>query len=124
MNTVRHFGFYINDLKSTKQFFEKLGFKTIYENREYWRKHFGIIDVVKMEKEDYTIEFVKPADFVIPYRQAHIALTVDNCDNAYKKCIDNLAINVVTPGLSPDKTVKLAFVEAPGNILIELVEEL
>lgn len=120
----RHFGFYVNDVKPPKQFFQTLGFKNIYENQEYWRNQFGIIDVVKMEKNGFIIEFVRPADFVIPYRQSHFALTVDDCEKAYKHCLDNLAINVISPGLSPDKTVKVAFVEAPGNILIELVEEL
>lgn len=123
-NGIRHFGFYVNDVKTPQKFFELLGFNTIYESQEFWLNEFGMIDVVKMRKDKQTIEFVKPAHFIVPFRQSHIALTVDNCEKTYKECIDNLAVNVVSPGLSPDKTVKVAFVEAPGNILIELVEEI
>lgn len=123
-NSIRHVGFYVNDVKTPQKFFELLGFNTIYESQEFWLNKFGVIDVVKMCKDNQTIEFVKPAHFIVPFRQSHIALTVEDCEKAYKECINNLAVTVVSPRLSPDKTVNVAFVEAPGNILIELVEEI
>lgn len=123
MATVRHTGFYVDNLSASVNFFVNLDFEVIYEKTENWENDFGQLSIIKlMDKEKNIIELINNFNQKVDQHD-HIALTVTNLQELYTKLQLNGIIFIVDPRLSPDKSVNVAFCKDPSGIIIELVEE-
>jgi catechol 2,3-dioxygenase-like lactoylglutathione lyase family enzyme len=135
-------GIVVNDLKKTKDFWVNiLGFKRHIEAVEespYIDELLAIkgpsLKTVKLiDSKGFIIELLKFENYQVENSWAgdlkttgltHIALTVDNLD----ELVDNLKKQNYKPlsdiKISPNKKVKVVFVNGPESLMLELVQEL
>jgi hypothetical protein len=125
---IRHLGFIIdaNNLDDMLIFYKLLGFRKLYDEIENWTDifPFGKARIVKIQN-DYgeIVEMILSSDKYVGCH--HIALTIDNMDKLYKKIKKNNYIFLVEPMISKyNPNIKMAFVQAPNGMVVELVEEL
>lgn len=125
MSTIKHAGFYVNELYLSVNFFIDLGLKIYYLANEDWGKDLGKLLIVKM-KDDLgnVIELLNNGSNNLIHANSHIALTVENLENISNKLIAKKFKFIVNPRLSPNKSVKVAFCKDPNGIIVELVEVL
>jgi catechol 2,3-dioxygenase-like lactoylglutathione lyase family enzyme len=138
---VRHVGITVQDLNKTLNFFIKvLGFKIkkrMNEKGEYINAMLGLkkvqVTTVKIQAPDGgMIELLKFKNYkdkkkwsgkIFSTGPTHIALTVKNIENAYKKLKNKYKFNA-PPQLSPDGYAKVTFFKGPENLHIEIVQVL
>jgi len=141
-NSTRHVGIVVNDLEKTRNFWIKnLGFKLYIEAVEespYIDELLAIKDpalttVKLIDLKGFIIELLKFDNHRVDNAWAgdlkttgltHIALSVDDLDDL----VDNLKKQNYQPlsdiKISPNKKVKVVFVQGPEAIMLELVQEL
>ena len=135
----RHTGIIVKNMESSRQFYEGiLGFEVIqdytddskYINDVLGLSH-GEIHMIKLKTIDgYIIELLEylnhPTEIVkTPFYNVgncHLAFTVHNADEMYKKLLDKGIEIISKPLLSSDKTALVFFCCDPNGIRIELVE--
>ena len=131
ISAVRHAGFYVNNIEKALTFYLGLGLVLCYAAVEDWssgeKRDRRLI--IKFEAKDdpcgAKIEFIRSLDgtnFFIDHGEGHVALTVDNLDETYQSLINQGVRFTVQPQYSPDKSAKVAFIEDPNGISVELVE--
>lgn len=123
---IRHTGIQTTDIKATKKLYEYLGFDAIIERKENWDL-WGELNIIKLKSANgEVLEFIETQDGNVEKECIHLCFEVDNLKDVYDKLIKLECItSIISPTLSPDKTVKIAFVkENINNIKIELVEPL
>ena len=138
---TRHFGIVVRNLKTSIAFYEDLGLKItkqMDESGEHIDKMLSLTDVnvttVKMSapETDTLIELLhykNPIPKKIERKindlgPSHLAFTVKNLSENYKKLSQKGIEFFSEPQLSPDKTVLVVFCNDPNGIPIELVEQL
>lgn len=120
--TIRHIGFYVNELYLSINFFIDLGFKICYLANEEWNDDLGKLLIVKMKDDSGSVvEFIKSSNNCVP-TNSHLALTVENLENISKKFEIKGIEFIIKPKLSPDGFAKVAFCKDPNGIIIEFVE--
>ena len=141
MKNIRHTGLVIRDVKESLFFYTKLlGFKIEKDQLEtggYIDTFLGMKNVsvrtIKMSLGPGSmielLYFDNPKSFGDPPRLinfgcTHIALTVYDLEETYKKLSNEGVFFVSSPHLSPDGKAKVAFCRDPNGIYIELVEEI
>ena len=139
---IRHTGLVVADLEGALRFWrDLLGFrveKRMDESGPHIDAMMGLKDVrvktVKMTApEGGMIELLHfqshpdiPAWLGKPYSTGftHIAMTVGNLDEVYKKLSAAGAVFPASPQYSPDGDVKVIYCKGPEGVLLELVEKL
>jgi len=138
---IRHTGIVVINLETSIHFYrDLLGFqvvKRMEESGDYLDNILSLRDVkvttVKMiAPSGQMIELLKYHSHSIEQREheisetgiSHIAFTVNDLDNEYRKLKDNGIKFNSYPQLSPDGYAKVTFCRAPEGTLIELVEVL
>ena len=138
---TRHFGIVVRNLKTSIAFYEDLGLKItkqMDESGEQIDKMLSLTDVnvttVKMSapETDTLIELLHyknpiPKEIerkINDFGPSHLAFTVKNLSENYKKLSQKGIEFFSEPQLSPDKTVLVVFCNDPNGIPIELVEQL
>jgi len=138
---TRHFGIVVRNLETSIAFYEDLGLKItkqMDESGEHIDKMLSLNDVnvttVKMSapETDTLIELLhykNPIPKEIERKindlgPSHLAFTVNNLSENYKKLSQKGVKFFSEPQLSPDKTVLVVFCNDPNGIPIELVEQL
>ena len=139
--SFRHTGIIVQDMDKAVHFYEGiLGFEIIQkynDSSQYINDVLGInqakISMVKLKTKDgYIIELLKYINHPTEYLSApfynvgicHLAFTIDNADQMYKK-LQKEGIEVISkPLLSSEKIAKVFFCIDPNGIRIELVEML
>ena len=138
---TRHFGIVVRNLETSIAFYEDLGLKItkqMDESGEHIDKMLSLNDVnvttVKMSapETDTLIELLhykNPIPKEIERKindlgPSHLAFTVNNLSENYKKLSQKGVKFFSEPQLSPDKTVLVVFCNDPDGIPIELVEQL
>ena len=141
INGTRHFGIVVRNLETSIAFYEDLGLKItkqMDESGEHIDKMLSLNDVnvttVKMSapETDTLIELLhykNPIPKEIERKindlgPSHLAFTVNNLSENYKKLSQKGVKFFSEPQLSPDKTVLVVFCNDPNGIPIELVEQL
>ena len=141
INGTRHFGIVVRNLETSIAFYEDLGLKItkqMDESGEHIDKMLSLNDVnvttVKMSapETDTLIELLhykNPIPKEIERKindlgPSHLAFTVNNLSENYKKLSQKGVKFFSEPQLSPDKTVLVVFCNDPDGIPIELVEQL
>ena len=124
MSTIRHIGFYVNDLLSSVNFFIDIGFEICYNKEEDWGNDLGKISIIKLKDVNGNVlEILQSSKNNIP-TSSHIALSINNiekvCTNLSSKGIEFL----VNCRKSPDGSVLVAFCKDPNGIIVELVEQI
>ena len=138
---TRHFGIVVRNLTNSITFYEELGLKIIKQMEESG-KHIDTmlslndvnVTTVKMSSpnNDTLIELLhykNPIPKEIERKindlgPSHLAFTVKNLSENYKKLSQKGIEFFSEPQLSPDKTVLVVFCNDPNGIPIELVEQL
>jgi len=138
---IRHTGIVVQDLKASINFYKNLlGFKVAkkkLEKSEYIDKILGFkkinVTTVKMSSpKGHMIELLKYYSHptkkkkkrILDIGISHIAFTVSNLENEYKKLTKKGFKFISKPEISPDGYAKVAFCKAPEGTFIELVEVL
>jgi catechol 2,3-dioxygenase-like lactoylglutathione lyase family enzyme len=139
---IRHTGLVVADLEVALRFWrDLLGFrveKDLDESGPHIDAMMGLKDVrvktVKMTApEGGMIELLHfkshpdiPEWLGTPYSTGftHIAMTVGNLDEVYKKLSAAGAVFPASPQYSPDGDVKVIYCKGPEGVLLELVEKL
>ena len=138
---TRHFGIVVRNLTNSITFYEELGLKIIKQMEESG-KHIDTmlslndvnVTTVKMSSpnNDTLIELLHyktplPKNIerkINDFGPSHLAFTVKNLSENYKKLSEKGIEFFSEPQLSPDKTVLVVFCNDPDGIPIELVEQL
>ncbi len=129
MFLIRHFGWNVINLEKSVEFYEKLGLQLIYRQDEEWGKYYPTMRIAKMKDPNGSIlEFIElKREHFRKYKysyESHICFTVDDLDHTEKE-LTKIGIGfVVSPRLSPDKSVKVGFCLDPNGYRVELVEVL
>ena len=141
MNTIRHIGIVVNDLKKSMCFYRDLfGFritKQMEESGDYIDSVLSLqgvkVTTVKMTAPDgKMIELLRfhthlsegrPRD-ITDAGITHIAFTVKDLEREYNRLKDYGVSFNAPPQVSPDGYARVAFCRAPEGTFIELVEEL
>lgn len=139
---IRHTGLVVADLEGALCFWrDLLGFrveKQMDESGLHIDAMMGLKDVrvttVKMTAPEggmiELLHFQSHPDIPLwlgkPYSTGftHVALTVDNLDDAYEKLSKAGAVFHAPPQYSPDGAVKVIYCKGPDGVLLELVERL
>jgi catechol 2,3-dioxygenase-like lactoylglutathione lyase family enzyme len=139
---IRHTGLVVADLEGALRFWrDLLGFrveKRMDESGPHIDAMMGLKDVrvitVKMTAPEggmiELLHFQSHPDIPEwpgkPYSTGftHIAMTVGNLDEAYKKLSATGVVFPAPPQYSPDGAVKVIYCKGPEGVLLELVEEL
>lgn len=142
MLCIRHTGIYVKDLTRMKEFYcNTFGMEIAHEgieDGEYIEKLLGkkklSIEVCKLKNSDGTmIELIKSnrdnikeahSESVINVGCMHIAFTVNNLEQLYKKLKYNGESFISEPLLSPDGKVHVCFCKDPEGNYLELVQDL
>jgi catechol 2,3-dioxygenase-like lactoylglutathione lyase family enzyme len=142
IKNIRHTGLVVNDLSQALAFWcDLLGFKLLKQIEESGRQIDAILDLndvsvttVKLRSPDgqqlELLKFNSHPDRVSwqgrPYSTGltHIAVTVENMENAVEKLSNHGVRFPNAPQLSPDGSVSVTYAIGPENILLEIVEEL
>lgn len=141
ITTIRHTGLVVRNLDRALGFYEKLGFtlwKRQLESGEFISKVVGIenvqIETAKLRAPDKSmVELLQyhshPDQRKLenaPPNQlgcSHIALTVENIDEACQRITDMGGSIVNPPARSADGSVTVAYCHDIDGIILELVEE-
>lgn len=142
MKAVRHTGIVVTDMKRSLAFYrDLLGLKPVIdfeEQGQYIDTLSGTIGVrlhmVKLVADDggmvellrYISHPASRADDNKLYEigPTHVAFTVDNIDQTYKRLVEAGVKFSSPPIVSPDGKAKLTFCQDPDGTFLELVEEL
>jgi catechol 2,3-dioxygenase-like lactoylglutathione lyase family enzyme len=142
MKAIRHMGIVVSDIdKSLKFYVDLLGLKIrkdMLEQGSYIDNMLALKDVqvrtVKMEAEDGNlIELLwyksHPrarihTNEICEIGASHVAFTVGNLDEEYKRLSESGVVFNCPPQYSPDGTAKVTFCKDPDGTFIELVEML
>jgi len=126
---IRHFGIRTKKFKESMKFYKKLGFKVVYNKTEDWNgidDFIGKIKVVKMELNGTIFELTETYECESDpfwthdlYYACHMAIGVDDIEKILTKLKKDIEFV-----LSPDKSVRVAFIEDPNGLEIELVEKI
>ena len=138
---TRHFGIVVQNLTNSITFYEELGLKIIKQMEESG-KHIDTmlslndvnVTTVKMSSpnNDTLIELLHyktplPKNIerkINDFGPSHLAFTVKNLSENYKKLSEKGIEFFSEPQLSPDNSVLVVFCNDPDGIPIELVEQL
>ena len=138
---TRHFGIVVHNLANSIRFYEELGLKIIKQMEESG-KHIDTmlslndvnVTTVKMSSpnNDTLIELLHyktplPKNIerkINDFGPSHLAFTVKNLSENYKKLSEKGIKFFSEPQLSPDNSVLVVFCNDPDGIPIELVEQL
>lgn len=135
---TRHIGIVVKDLVIAARFFENiLGLERYghgVESGKYIDNVVGLdgvnIEWVKFKAGNCLVELLQYHSHQLKHIKlpqvgsAHIAFTVKNIDNVYKKLNDNGYICNCMPQISSDEKAKFMYCNGPDGIVLELVEEL
>ena len=138
---TRHFGIVVRNLETSIAFYQDLGLKItkqMDESGEHIDKMLSLTDVnvttVKMSapETDTLIELLHyknpiPKEIerkINDFGPSHLAFTVKNLSENYKKLSEKGIKFFSEPQLSPDNSVLVVFCNDPDGIPIELVEQL
>jgi len=141
MKNIRHFGIVITDLEKSLHFYrDLLGLKIQKEMAEEGKFIDNILDLqnvkvrtIKMSADDggliellYYESHPRVAEKKEIYSvgASHVAFTVENLDDVYKRLKENGVRFNCAPQTSSDGKVKVTFCYDPDGIPIELVEEI
>lgn len=142
MLTIRHTGIVVSDIeKSLKFYCDFLGLEEISDNEEDSRFIDKILNLSNSKLQTIKLKdsyggMIELLNFSLLLKNhsyktgiynigcAHIAFTVDNLDETFKKFKRNDIIFKSNPTISPDGKAKVAFCYDPDGIDIELVEVL
>jgi len=143
MENIRHFGIVVKNIEKSLGFYRYLlGFevkKDIVEEGEFINAVLGLKNVrvrtVKMSAENGSalLELLcyeshlsgkTEKKEIFTLGPSHLALTVSNLDEEYRKLKKNYIKFISSPNISPDGRAKVAFCYDPENNPIELVEEI
>ncbi len=143
MKGVRHTGIVVSDLKKSLYFYQDLlGLKVKIRADEFGNhidqmngKTGILVTTVKMLADDgptliELLKFERPEikseKAIGPFKigPTHIAFTVDNLEELYKKLLANGVHFNCPPLIPPNGKVKVTFCKDPDGTLVELVEEL
>lgn len=143
MKAVRHFGIVTNDMEKALHFYrDLLGLqikRDMQEEGEFIDTILGLQNVkvhtVKMisQNGDTLVELLEYASHKGKKREnyeifdlgaSHVAFTVENADEVYKKLKDRGVAFTCEPQVSPDGKAKVTFCFDPDGVPVELVEEL
>lgn len=136
---IRHIGILVTNIDEAIKFYiDLLGFQIISVDilqGNYLQKLFGLpietnkitLRYIKLSDDNNHIlelwEFIEPKDIDFS-SDAHIAITVNNIDNIYKKLKENNIEIVSEPILIPNTNTKVCFCYDLDKNIIELVEDL
>ena len=135
----RHTGIIVKDMKKSRRFYEDMLDLEVVQNYKDDSKYInnvlgltnGKIHMIKLKTIDgYIIELLEylnhPTEIVkTPFYNVgncHLAFTVHNADEMYKKLLDKGIEIISRPLLSSEKTAIVFFCCDPNGIRIELVE--
>ena len=138
---LRHFGITVESLEESLEFYRDfLGFEVVREMEEEGEHvdNFSALKNVRVRTvklQDSNGQMIELLDYVSHPRFihkrdiadvgcSHFAVTVDNLDETLANLAKKSYKPHCEPQFSPDGKVKLTFLRGPGNVLIELVEEL
>ncbi len=142
IRNIRHTGIVVRDLDKAAQFYEGLGFsirKREVENGPNIDKVVGLkdakVEITKLKSPcGGLLELLQyhshPMDKKIskqPSNQlgcSHIAITVENLDEAMKYIRESGGSTGNVPSTSPDGEVRVAYCHDPEGVLMEVVEEM
>jgi len=138
---LRHFGIVVEDLISSREFWETLGFEVIrddFEDREFI---FGLLGLEEPEElrtvklsaggtSEVMVELLEfsrtlERGYALPNSLGitHVALTVDSIAQVLMK-LEGFTITMVSNAVmvNPEGTARVCYVRGPDGVLIELVE--
>ena len=139
---IRHTGIVVTDLEKSKKFYcDLLGFKVqkeVDESGSYIDNFLALENVLVTTSKmildnDQMIELLHYKSHPKTHNKyskineigcSHIALTVNNLDDLYKKLLENNIYFNSPPQYSPDGKAKVTFCKDPDGSFVELVEEL
>lgn len=126
MYKLRHCGIVTPDIKESMSFYEGLlgleSKKVATEGGQFIDTILGVKQgAVKTIKLSEKIELLQ---WLFEEGRNHIAFTVDNLNQEYKRLKKHGVKFISPPQINPEKTAKVCFCFAPEGTLIELVEEL
>ena len=137
---IRHSGVVTGDLEISQKFYERLGFKVskkMEETGPFIEKILGLkgvhVTTVKMSADDGNlIELLcfnthpgkKIKRTVNDIGWTHLACTVDDVDQDYKKLRSQGIKFYSSPQMNPERTAKVVFCEDPHGNILELVQVL
>jgi len=143
MKAIRHFGIVVQDIEKSIHFYrDLLGLeikRDMEEQGEFIDTILGLKNVqvrtVKMisKSGDALVELLKydshegkkREDYeIFDLGASHIAFTVENIDEEYKRLQEKGISFTCEPQLSPDGKAKVTFCFDPDGVPVELVEEL
>ncbi len=141
MKAIRHAGIVVSDIDASLKFYVGLlGLKIkldLLEQGAYINNMLGLENVrvrtVKMEADDGNrIELLWYESHPRTPKQreiceigaSHVAFTVGNLDEEYKRLQENGVEFTAPPQYSPDGKAKVTFCKDPDGTFIELVEQL
>jgi catechol 2,3-dioxygenase-like lactoylglutathione lyase family enzyme len=143
MKAIRHFGIVVQDIEKSLHFYrDLLGLevkKDMQEQGEFIDTILGLTNVqvrtIKMisQNGDTLVELLeykshkgkKREDYqIFDLGASHVAFTVENIDEEYKRLQAEGISFTCQPQVSPDKKAKVTFCFDPDGVPIELVEEL
>ncbi len=127
---IRHSGIMVEDFDESLKFYKKLGMEIIYNEVEDWGGDIGKIKVAKMKVSDKNIFEITERYKCYRgyywgdngYYGTHLCFLVDNLKKTLKE-LGDVSFNL-KPRLSPDKSVKIAFIYDPDGFKLELVEKI
>lgn len=120
---LHHLGLPVNDSAKTTAFYNKLGFKTIYETMN------GSVKVVFLEKDGLIIETYETGSAAMQDGAwDHICLSVDDVNKTWKEVVDGLGIPAIDNKMETlpffKNGVKFFKVYGPNHEIIEFLEML
>lgn len=143
MKSVRHFGIVVNDIEKSLHFYrDLLGLqiqRDMIEEGEFIDTILGLQNVkvrtVKMggENGNTLVELLQYESHAGKKREnyeifdlgvSHIAFTVEDVNEEYKRLKERGIAFTYEPQISPDNKAKVTFCFDPDGVPIELVEEL
>ncbi len=116
-----------NDLSKSVDFYAK-AFGFVVREQRYIEAHKTTLVFLKDVKADFEIELIaddnpKPVSYC-ENSFAHLAFQTDNIDGDAKKIKEAGITFLREPFYSMDKSMKIAFLNDPNGIMIELIEYL
>ena len=143
MKAIRHFGIVVQDMGKSLHFYrDLLGLqikRDMQEEGEFIDAILGLQNVkvhtVKMisQNGDTLVELLEYTSHKGKRREnyeifdlgaSHVAFTVENAEEVYKKLKEQDVEFTCSPQISPDKKAKVMFCFDPDGVPVELVEEL
>jgi len=139
MKEVRHTGIAVSDLKRSLHFYEDLlglqKVKTMTESGKYLDKVLGFkgvkVTTIKLSSDNGSLiellYFFSPksnsaCNNLFNLGLTHIAFTVNDIEQEYKKLSEAGIVFTTVPQFSPDGCAKVAFCHGPDGEWLELVE--